>query len=68
MQKSRVHCRMLHSHSVFVSTPAAVLHGRSCSAPGWVHHDEGLSELGTNSSLSQDAPESLQLETNPETT
>lgn len=66
MQKGLVNHIPLRSHSAFA--PAAVLQGRSCSAPGWVHHSEGLSELGTNSSLSQDAPERLQLETNGETT
>lgn len=65
MQKGFVNCRMPQSHSVYVPAPAAVLHGRSCSAPGWVHQDEGLSELGTNSSLSQDAPREAAAEDKP---
>lgn len=40
-------CKLLsvHSHSGLVPAQTAVLHGLSCLAPGWVHEDEGLSEM-----------------------
>lgn len=68
MQKGLVNCRMLYGHSLLVPTPAAVLHGHSCSAPGWVPQDEGLSELGTNFRLSQRARSWKQTQKLPRTT